>query len=180
MPISISRFGSFVLLMSAAFLLLPGCSGKKKSGPVKGTVTLDGKEVPAGQISIIPEKGQGGGNTEIDNGAFSFTKVTMGPVKVTVRGFTAAEKTDRIRTLQQEIQRNQMLLDQLKNMPKDKGDAPDASKIQADFDKAKEDLAKVQSQKTVDIPKKYAEEKTTPLSFTLKPGEDLTVELSSK
>jgi hypothetical protein len=67
------------LLILLPFALV-GCGGK---GNVSGTVTLDGKPLPAGKISFLPNKGPAV-TAEIKDGKYSAKGVPAGNAKVTV------------------------------------------------------------------------------------------------
>jgi hypothetical protein len=65
--------------------ILSGC-GKSK-GTVSGTVTYQGKPLPGGFITIIPEQGEAGafrGKIE-PNGAYRVSDIPAGPVKIGVQ-----------------------------------------------------------------------------------------------
>lgn len=93
---------SAALLMSIIFVA--GCGGETDKGPkryqISGTVTFEGKPVPYGTISFMPdsEKGNQGpqGIAEIVDGKFNTaTKgkgIVGGPHQITITG--ASEKAD--------------------------------------------------------------------------------------
>ena len=65
--------GAFVL--GAAFIALVGCSSKPKMVQISGTVTFQGKPVPAGFISFTPEAGVGGVRVcQIKDGVYDSSK----------------------------------------------------------------------------------------------------------
>jgi hypothetical protein len=77
-------------------LLLPGCgSGDAQIFDISGTVTFDGKPVPAGRITIVPDftKNNDGpqGWVDIRDGKFDTRqggrKVIAGPVVLRIEGF---------------------------------------------------------------------------------------------
>ena len=79
------------LLVLGAFLLtgVVGCGSGK--GSVSGKVTLDGKPLPAGNISFLGPKGQAV-TADIKDGQYTASNVPTGDVKVTVQ--TSSIKTE--------------------------------------------------------------------------------------
>ena len=92
-----NRFG--LGLVSLAICLLAGCG--QEGHVVTGTVTFQGKPVPAGKIYLIPDETQGNsgapGYATIENGKFD-TSVTggkspqLGPMKVAIEGYDPTAK----------------------------------------------------------------------------------------
>lgn len=77
-------------------LMLAGCSTKAKKGQLSGKVTFDGKPVPAGYISFMPEGGVGGQGAvkvaQIKDGVYDTALgtdpgVTPGPTTIRIAGF---------------------------------------------------------------------------------------------
>jgi hypothetical protein len=74
------------LVLTAALLAAPGCSGEPKVAEVSGTVMVDGKPIDKGTISFFPVDGKGqtaGG--EIKDGKYSVKDVSIGVMKVEIR-----------------------------------------------------------------------------------------------
>lgn len=82
----------FRALAVALLALVPlGCG--RSTGTVTGTVSLDGKALPAGQISFIPSSGPAV-SAQIKDGAYTVAGVPTGEVKVTVETETIKLKLD--------------------------------------------------------------------------------------
>lgn len=84
-----------------AVCLLAGC-GADSGYPVTGTVTFNGKPVPAGKVYLIPDESKGNsgapGYAKIENGAFDTSapggrSPILGPMVVGIEGFDPAAKT---------------------------------------------------------------------------------------
>jgi hypothetical protein len=167
-------FGRRTLALgSSAILLLAamGCGGGK--GDVSGTVTLDGKPLPAGKIAFLASKGAAV-SADIQNGQYTVAKVPTGNVKVTVE--TASIKT----------QADQMQAGIRQGGPKSvpPNTPPEAkahleAEIKANAEsaqKAKDLLAQYRP-----IPEKYGKPDTSGLSTTVKAGDNkFDVSLTSK
>jgi hypothetical protein len=92
-----SRYGPVrrAALSLAAGCLLAGCIGGNRESHVTGTVTFDGKPVPAGKVYFTPDasKGRDGpqGYADIKDGAFDTRQggknPVSGPMVVRVEGF---------------------------------------------------------------------------------------------
>ena len=64
-------------------LTLVGCS-EPKTAKVSGSVTFDGKPLPAGTISFLSEKGGAAVVGAIDDGRYVIAQVPIGPVQIAV------------------------------------------------------------------------------------------------
>ena len=154
--------------VALVFLVL-GCSGDKSSGKkedgkkgganggeptwerITGTVKYDGKPVPIGTISFIPEKGNPF-TVEFEDGKYAIP-VPAGKFSVTVDTITAKQG---IGNLEERIK---------KGPPKP---PPGAPAPPADLeDMLKKRLEKLK--KMVDVPAVYADAKTSGLSLTVEP-----------
>ena len=80
----------YITLMAPGFFLvaifasiLVGCDSRPATYPVRGTVTYQGKPVPLGSISFVPEKGHMAGGTIAEDGTYRL-EAEAGPYKVTI------------------------------------------------------------------------------------------------
>ncbi len=73
----VRRCGWMVLL-----LLLAGCSSS--NGTITGKVTYQGKPLPSGTVTFVPEKGGSAVVGVIQDGEYKATKVPTGPAKIAV------------------------------------------------------------------------------------------------
>jgi len=188
----ISRFPRclFVILGSLA-LLSAGCSGKGGKAEVTGKVTLDGKPLGYGSIRFVNPgtgKEKGDANADIEDGEFSAKKVPVGEIKVTVDTESLRARLADIPQLRQTLKTQEENDKKMAAMMQAKGlksDIDDSAKKES-VDKMKADLAKLELiQKKISataVPKKYQDEKTTPITVTIKSGSNTldTIELSSK
>jgi len=62
-------------------LLLAGCSSK---GTVTGKITYQGKPLPLGIVTFVPEQGGGGFTSDIRDGEYKITKIPSGPAKIAI------------------------------------------------------------------------------------------------
>ncbi len=131
-----------------------------KSGKITGTVKYDGKLVPVGTITFIPEKGKTV-VAEIEDGKYIAHWVPSGKVIITVDTLTAKKE---IKALEEMIQKGPP-------KPPEGGVAPpDAEKVMKEsMAMLKERLAKLK--KMVDVPAIYADEITSGLSRTVESGD---------
>jgi len=177
MYFSKSQFSSLVLFI-ALCLVVSGCSSKKgKKVTISGTVTLDGKPLAYGKIAVSPDSGQNADGDIVD-GKFSIPQApTKVSVKVTVITEHLLKNSDLIRAKNKEIEIDEQSLAMSKQMKKDPGDL---KPLEDKIANAKEEVKTLQSQTYTEIPKKYTDVKTTPISETLESGKELTIELTSK
>lgn len=143
----------FTLLVRASLLLaacvLVGCSGgKAKSGNVYGTITYKGEKLGGGTIAFESSGSKGTAFPIQADGRYTVSNLTPGEYKVVVETKSVA---------------------QAGSMPKG-FDTKDASKVK---DASGFDPSKLQSSRPsfVKIPDKYASAGSTPLSFTVKGGD---------
>jgi len=151
-----------LLLVSLGFAL--GCS---KSGKVTGTVKYDGKVVPLGTVTFIPEKGKAV-SVQIKDGQYSADKVPPGPAKVKV-------DTSGIR---QELDGLKRAGGDLPGIPGGKlpGGKEDPRK---ELNVDKERLAELE--KMVDVPASYNDENKSGLSLTVESGsQDFNIDLAKR
>jgi len=154
--------------LAAAVFLLPACSGTndnqgrgerrrgddRPSGKVSGKVKYGGKAVPIAEIAFHPEKGEMV-HTEVKNGEYSLDRVPAGPVTVTV-------DTDFYREHYQRLQ----------GMIESVGDETMKAKM-------KEEAEKIKS--LVDVPKEFADPKTSGLKYEIKTGsQEINLDLPKK
>jgi hypothetical protein len=159
-------FPTVIVVCLAAGLL--GCSSSKR-GSVTGKVTYKGQVVKAGSVLFIyDEGGQYPAGINAD-GTFQFMDVPTGNVKVVVNTepFNPEQRPVAYTQKQQQIARGygKGLQEYDKAMGRGTDKAGEA--VGAPLSKQKkEELAKVY----VKIPRKYASEKDTPLTYTVEPG----------
>ena len=81
-----SRAGA-VFAFVASVALVVGCSGDGNYGDVSGTVSYDGKPLEDGLINFLPADGKGQtASGSIKDGKYSVSKVSVGALKVQIRG----------------------------------------------------------------------------------------------
>jgi hypothetical protein len=75
-----ARMWLVVVLLSA----IPGCGSGKATATVTGTVTYQGKPLPAGKVSFFGLDGQVASGLIGEDGSYEITNVPLGLVKVAV------------------------------------------------------------------------------------------------
>lgn len=163
-------FPAALVVCLAAGLL--GCSSSKR-GSVTGKVTYNGQVVKAGSVLLIYDEGgqyPAGINSD---GTFQFMDVPTGNVKVVVNTepFNPEQRPVAYTQKQQQIARGYGKgLQEYDKMMGRGGKDKQGEAVGAPLSKEKkEELAKVY----VKIPKKYASEKDTPLTYTVQPGRQI-------
>lgn len=73
-----NRLRGIALGLLAVAVTVAGCAGGKKLHPVKGKVTFNGKAVPNGTISFIPQSGQTATGELQKDGSFSLKTPGVG------------------------------------------------------------------------------------------------------
>jgi hypothetical protein len=73
--------------------LATGCGGQAK-GTVSGTVTYQGKQLPSGMVTFVPEKGAPLYSPIQSDGSYRMENVPAGPVKIGVQPKTAQATQD--------------------------------------------------------------------------------------
>jgi hypothetical protein len=177
----------FVLTLAPLVLFACGCSGKK-TADIEGTVKLDGKEVPLAQIRFIPASGKAADEkmAEVVDGKFTAKKVPIGDgIKVVVD--TEKVKQSRVnveaatRKLAEAKKAKADIVKMAENQPAG-AQKPDLERFNEAITTAEKELKEVQelAKKFKDVPKKYADEKTTTATVNIKAGEPIEIELTSK
>ncbi len=171
------RFPVFCGVLALLMPLMIGCGGGK--GAVSGTVTLDGKPLPAGTIGFRPSKGTPVVGT-IKDGQSSVSGVPSGNVKVTVETASIKEQADGLLQVNKQyaMSRSQMRLPPDAKMPPEAKEhlEKDQKKAEESSKKATELLAAYRP-----LPDKYSKPETSGLSLEVKSGPNtLDVPLSSK
>lgn len=162
------------LLRSCCVLLalLPGIAAEEKKEPqaagakISGTITLDGKPVPAGFITFHGPNGATAFRANIDGGKYAIPSIVSGRryrVTVSTVGIRAlADSThDEIKRLEGRAQ----LLKQAKTE-----DAGLARRIKDLKERDKILQAMVKRLKDVKVPEQYGHHRTTPLKYEVKSG----------
>ncbi len=146
---------------------LLGCSSKRAS--VTGTVSYNGQPVKAGVVYFIYEEG-GQYQAELKDGAYQFMDVPTGNVKVLVNNemFNPEQRPQSYTARGQQLSRgyNRGMQEYDRLMGRGGADKKEEAAGTPLSKEKKEELAKV----FVKIPKKYAGEKTTTLTYTVGPG----------
>jgi hypothetical protein len=65
-----------------ALLTLTGC--ERGRGDVSGTVTLNGKPLPGGMVTFVPDNGPAEATRIGEDGKYAITNVLTGPARITV------------------------------------------------------------------------------------------------
>src|SRR5262245_46890302 len=76
MSCSVLRRVAPVVLTGA--LLFAGCSSRPKTAPVRGTVTFNGKAVPNGTITFLPQSGPSASGELAKDGTYTLTTSRKG------------------------------------------------------------------------------------------------------
>jgi len=150
-------------------LFLSGCSGGKKT-EVSGTVTLaDGKPLPSGKIRFIPTEKKGKTvDGDIEDGKFTVKNVPLGECRVSINT-EHLNVDDQIKTTEATIA----------SQGKGAVGAPEMEKYANEL---KEKLAALKADKAKyrPIPKKYTDDKSSPLTITVKKDEPIEIKLDAK
>jgi len=171
------RILSFSSVLAVAFLC--GVAGCSKSGKVTGTVKLNGKKVPVGTITFIPEKGTSAVG-EIEDGTYTVEKVPAGSVTVTI-------DTSRQRAELTQLLKGggpgaiQVPGSKAPKKSEIKGGGPEEmqSAMREAEEKQKERLAKLKDM--VDVPPEFADPKKSGLSYTITSGsQEIDIDLKPK
>lgn len=174
----------FLIVLALLALLLPlevGCGGGK--GNLSGTVTLDGKPLPAGNISFIPSKGPGVSGA-IQDGNYSVHGVPTGEVKVTVETTSLKQELDALAIASrspggmEKSAGGRMTPEKMAKMSESakKGYEEQKQRAAERASKLKELQAKFR-----EVPAKYSKPDTSGLTTTVKSGQNtFDVQLSSK
>jgi hypothetical protein len=126
----------------AVLLLLAGCSSPVA---ITGKITYQGKPLPVGNVTFVPEQGGGGFTSEIRNGEYKVTKVPLGPSKIAV--MTPSQSTPN-QYMEKMRPPPEMLKQAQGKVPGDPGSDP----------------------KPVPIPKKFNDPDTSGLTYTVTGG----------
>jgi hypothetical protein len=65
-----------------ALLTLTGC--ERGRGDVSGTVTLNGKPLPGGMVTFVPDNGRAEAARIGEDGKYTITNIPAGPARITV------------------------------------------------------------------------------------------------
>ncbi len=167
------RLGAPLLVALLASLNV-GCGTPKAN--VSGTVTLDGKKLPAGMIAFVPAKGAAV-SAEIKDGAYEATGVPVGETKVTVTTSYLKEQADQAQKGSQQqgqvnrhIPESRMSPEQRKHFEEQRKAAEDGAK-----------RAKEMKEKYRAIPEKYTNPEASGLHLEVKvTGNSYDVPLTTK
>jgi hypothetical protein len=164
------------LLPVFALAFLFGVTGCSKGGKVTGTVKLDGKIVPFGTITFHPAKGKAV-SAEFEDGKYSVEKVPPGECTVTV-------DTSRYRAELNSGGKegpSGMAMPPGVKMPGAGQGAPAEMKdaMNQGREQQKERLARLQ--KMIDVPKDFADPKTSGMTYTITSGsQEIDIEMKKK
>jgi len=159
-------------LLSAAAL---GCGPGK--APVSGSVTLDGKPLPAGTIAFLPAKGQGA-SAEIKDGAYTATDVPIGEVRVVVDTSALKRFVDEVKKGNRGPEGSEYNPASASKVPPE---AKEAFEKQLQASKEAAANAKEMAAKYRPLPDRYNDPAASGLTFTVKPGQnEYNVPLTSK
>ena len=156
---TISLFSTAIL-----FLALPGC-GKKEppTGEVSGSVTFQGKPLPEGMVAFINEEGRRGEGA-IQDGEYTVPNAPVGACGIEVVVNIPPPAPARAPNMEKRMRAKY-------EQGRERGaQIPDDVSI---------DLPKAEKSKAVPIPKKYANRKTSGLTFTVVEGQqthDITLQ----
>jgi hypothetical protein len=135
------------LFLSVLLLTAVGCGSK---GTITGTVSYQGKPIPAGTIIFSPDSGEPAANGPIADGKYTVDKVPPGPAKVSVSSSYSEGFTSPMQVAMQ------------KSGGKPPGEMPEGAR------KLMEGSA--QAQKGIKIPEKYGDAAKSGLTYTVKSG----------
>jgi hypothetical protein len=133
--------GSWMLLL----LLLTGCSSK---GTITGKITYQGKPLPVGTVTFVPEQG-GSFISDIRDGEYKVMKVPSGPVKIAIATPSQSPPAQYIEQMRPPAE----LLEKM--VPGKAGEGSDKP---------------FQERKPVSIPKRFSDPTTSGLTYTVKSG----------
>jgi hypothetical protein len=139
-------------LFSGLAIALVGCSRSSSQASVKGIITCKGEPVPAGEVYFVFEQGGRYGAALRSDGSYQFIDVPTGAVKVLVLARTLNSRQQGPPRAPKGKQYDGEMRKRLREYdgPAGKGEPPGG--------------------KSIEIPKKYASEKTSPLTFTVERG----------
>ncbi len=139
----ILRDGGAVLL-----LLLAGCSS---NGTITGKITYQGKPLPVGTVTFVPEQGGGGFTSDIRDGEYKLMKVPPGPMKIAV--ITPSESGGPPKKFMEKMR-----------------PPPEVLKSLAPSQSPEEFAPSSPASKPVPVPKKFHDPNTSGLTYTVKSG----------
>jgi hypothetical protein len=84
------RYGSMLPIMLLLPLLATGCGGQGK-GTVSGKVTYQGKPLPSGFVTFVPEQGAALHSEIQSDGSYRMNNVPLGAVKISVEPKSAQD-----------------------------------------------------------------------------------------
>ena len=129
-------------------LLLAGCSSY---GTITGKVTYQGKPLPSGTVTFVPEQGGQAVTSDIRDGEYKVTKISPGPAKIAVSTPSRpGEIASFIKKMQPSPEKTEKMAP---------GKSPPAG-----FDKSAE------PPKPVPIPNKFNDPNNSGLTYTVKSG----------
>jgi hypothetical protein len=138
-----------------------GCGSK---GTVSGKITYNGKPLPSGTVTFVPEKGSVVTAAIVD-GKYTAEKVPTGPAKILVTSVSGGNEG----RASFANQGKNAMMNQMKNIPEDAPIPPEARKSLAGGNPARNGLK---------IPTRYNDTDKTDLKYTVKSGnQDHDIEL---
>jgi hypothetical protein len=149
------RLTRAIVLLFVGFLV-GGCGSSK--GTVSGKVSYNGIPLSDGEVSFLPESGQGAFNARIkEDGSYTIEKVPAGKVKIVVATSSARGNDPRMAMMKQAMKSNKMELSEeaRKSMPSGAKDAIEGSG---------------QSGQSTSIPRRYSDPEKSGLELTVTGG----------
>jgi hypothetical protein len=154
---------SIVVCIAGAALLGVGCGSK---AAITGTVTYQGKPIPAGYIVFTPESGAPAVNAPINDGKYTAEKVPTGPAKVTVTSLYMEDKASNLKA--NRMGAGTMPAEAMAKMGAPPKDAPIPEEARERMSRGAASFT--QSKKGLKIPDKYGDPAKSGLTYTVQPG----------
>jgi hypothetical protein len=162
--LSIIRRACFIFALSAVVLSLCGCSSKAK---VSGTVTYNGKPLPAGKITFIGPDNTPSDPANIDNGRYTVSNAPVGECKIKVETSSLMKMAQNPKAMGGG---SPVPAGMQKKMPAEMQEKMNQEKIKQPNDQTIAKFMDSFAEMFVPIPDEYENADKTPLRFTVKSG----------